>query len=139
MAATYRMAEQYYTKNGLPLDEDLTFDQSKKTEISSTPGAGDPDYIPLMGILQPGVKLVNLYLDREPRFYANLGITGGYWRAHQVRINTMMFANTDGGYNSSQHTTDFLTTGIGVKKFVHPESKSGAWQRTLKHPYPIIR
>src|SRR5690625_5638942 len=89
MAATYRMAEQYYTKNGLPLDEDLTFDQSKKTDISSTPGAGDPDYIPLMGILQPGVKLVNLYLDREPRFYANLGITGGYWRAHQVRINTI--------------------------------------------------
>ena len=51
----------------------------------------------------------------------------------------MMYAGSDGGYNSSQHTTDFLVTGIGVKKLVHPESKSGAWQRNIKYPYPIIR
>src|SRR5690606_14268083 len=68
-----------------------------------------------------------------------LGITGGYWRTHGVRINTSMYAGGDGGYNSSQHSTDFLETGIGVKKLVHPESKSGAWQRTIKYPYPIIR
>lgn len=50
-----------------------------------------------------------------------------------------MQAGSDGGYNSSQHSTDFLVSGIGVKKLVHPESKSGAWQRTIKYPYPIIR
>jgi len=26
-----------------------------------------------------------------------------------------------------------------VQKFVHPESQSGAWQRTIKYPYPIVR
>lgn len=139
MAATYRMTERYYTENGLPIDEDLTFDMSKRQEIVTTPGQGTADYDSLYGIIQPGVKTINLYLNREPRFYANLGITGGYWRAHNVRVNTLMFANTDGGFSSSHVPTDYFCTGIGIKKFVHPESESGAWQRVIKHPYPIIR
>lgn len=139
MAASYQMAERYYTKNGLPIQEDLTFNINTMHSLTVTPGAADPAYNGLQGIMQPGAETINLYLNREPRFYANLGITGGYWRAHAVRINTKMYASSDGGYNSAQHATDFLCTGIGVQKFVHPESQSGAWQRTIKYPYPIIR
>lgn len=139
MAASYRMTERYYTRNGLPITEDLTFDMNTRHEIITTPGVSDPEYNELSGIMQPGSETIRLYMNREPRFYANLGITGGYWRAHTVRINTMMYASSDGGFNSSQHSTDFLCTGIGVQKFVHPESQSGAWQRTIKYPYPIIR
>lgn len=139
MAATYAMAERYYTKNGLPINEDLTYDYNGRLNIVTTPGQAEPEYQAMRGYMQPGAETVQLYLNREPRFYANLGITGGYWRGHTVRINTMMFAGKDGGYNSSQHSTDFLTTGIGVQKFVHPESQSGAWQRTIKYPYPIMR
>ncbi|MGQ8338712.1 RagB/SusD family nutrient uptake outer membrane protein [Sunxiuqinia sp. A32] len=139
MASTYRMAERYYTENGVPIDEDLNFNLDKKWELTTTPGAADPEYQELRGILQPGAETINLYMNREPRFYANLAITGGYWRSHGVRINTMMYAGSDGGFNSSQHTTDFYETGIGIKKFVHMESKSGHWARTVKYPYPIIR
>ncbi len=139
MGATYRMVERYYTDNGVPIEEDKTFDIDAKWDLTTTPGDQDEAYDALRGIMQPGAETINLYLNREPRFYANLGITGGYWRTHGVRINTSMYAGGDGGYNSSQHSTDFLETGIGVKKLVHPESKSGAWQRTIKYPYPIIR
>lgn len=139
MAATYAMAERFYSKNGLPIEEDLTYNYSGRLNIVTTPGAADPEYQSMRGFMQPGAETVNLYLNREPRFYANLGITGGYWRGHTVRINTMMFASSHGGYNSSQHSTDFLCTGIGVQKFVHPESQSGAWQRTIKYPYPLMR
>ncbi|WP_300597612.1 RagB/SusD family nutrient uptake outer membrane protein [Niabella sp.] len=139
LAATYQMAERYYTKNGLPLDEDRTFDMNLKYEQLTTPGESDPEYNQLRGFMQPGAETINLYMNREPRFYANLGITGGFWRAHTVRINTKMFANSDGGFNSSVNATDYLTTGIGVQKMVHPESMSGAWQRTIKFPYPLIR
>jgi len=139
MGATHRMAERYYTENGLPIEEDLTYDHANRNEITATPGASDPEYPRWNGYMQPGAETIKLYMDREPRFYANLGITAGYWRAHTVRINTMFYANSHGGYNSSQHSTDFLATGIGVQKFVHPESQSAAWQRTIKFPYPIIR
>ena len=139
MAPTYRMAERYYTENGLPIEEDLTYDINNKHEIITTPGLLDNDYTHWNGYMQPGAETIRLYMNREPRFYANLGITAGYWRSHAVRINTMMYGNSDGGYNSSQHTTDFLATGIGTQKLVHPESQSGAWQRTIKFPYPIVR
>jgi hypothetical protein len=139
MGATYQMAERYYTENGLPIDEDLTYDFSNKYEIIKTPGANESSYTHWNGYMQPGAETIKLYMNREPRFYANLGITAGYWRAHTVRINTMFYGNSHGGYNSSQHTTDFFATGIGTQKMVHPESQSGAWQRTIKFPYPIIR
>lgn len=139
MAATYQMAERYYTQNGLPIEEDLTFDVNNKYELTRTPGISEASYLNYYGYMQPGAETIKLYMNREPRFYANLGITAGYWRAHAVRINTMMYGNSHGGYNSSQHTTDFLVTGIGTQKLVHPESQSGAWQRTIKFPYPIIR
>jgi hypothetical protein len=138
MGASYKMLERYYTKNGLPLEDDITFDPYTQLEIITTPGVEDPEYQPLRGILQPGVNIPRLYLDRELRFYANLGITGGYWRAHLVRIRTSMFYGGDGGADPS-FTNNFLCTGIGIQKLVHPESKSGGWQRVIKFPYPIVR
>jgi hypothetical protein len=138
MGASYRMLERYYTKNGLPLDADITFDQFTKMDVIPIPGSDDPAYLPYRGLLQPSADVVRLYTNREPRFYAHLGITGGYWRAHSVRISTSMFFESDGGYNSS-YGSNYLCTGIGVQKLVHPESKSGSWQRNVRYPFPIIR
>jgi hypothetical protein len=137
--ASYRMLERYYTKNGLPLNEDITFDPYTKLEIITTPGVEDTvEYEPLRGFMQPGAKVVKLYMDREPRFYANLGISGGYWRAHAVRINTLMFYGSDGGANPN-FQNNFLCTGVGVQKFVHPEAKSDGYQMQIRYPLPIIR
>ncbi|MDR1368983.1 MAG: RagB/SusD family nutrient uptake outer membrane protein [Dysgonamonadaceae bacterium] len=136
--ASYRMLERYYTKNGLPLSEDITFDSYTKYDIITTPGIEDPEYQALRGLLQPGADIVKLYMDREPRFYANLGITGGYWRSHAVRINSLMFYGSDGGA-SPNFPSNFLCTGIGVQKFAHPEAKSDGYQMQVKYPLPIIR
>jgi hypothetical protein len=138
LAATYKMLERYYTKNGLPINEDLTFDLDGKLNITRTPGVDDPDYTPLRGILQPGTDVVNLYRDREPRFYANLGITGGYWRSHQYRIPTTMFYGGIGGLGD-KYPNDYFPTGVGIQKLVHPESKSGGAQLQIRFPYPIMR
>ncbi|MDR1864596.1 MAG: RagB/SusD family nutrient uptake outer membrane protein [Bacteroidales bacterium] len=138
-SATYQAMSRYYTKNGLPIDVDKTFDRNNMSRMVSTPAATDPEYDRWRGIMQPSFLTVKMYLDREPRFYANLGISGGYWRAHQYCIPTQMYGGTAGGYNPSNSQTDFYWTGIGVKKFVHPESKSGNWVRQIHFPYPIIR
>jgi hypothetical protein len=137
MAATYKMLERYYTKNGLPISEDLTFDMDSRLDIVTTPGIDEPAYDSLRGILQPGQQVVNLYLNREPRFYANLGITGGYWRSHAYRIPTSMFYGEIAGLDDN-HSTDYLCTGVGIQKLVHPESKS-AGQMIIRFPYPVMR
>jgi hypothetical protein len=138
LCADYRMLERYYTKNGLPLDEDLTFDDSRKFDLITTPTEDLPEYRELWGYMQPNVQTIQLYMNREPRFYAHLGITGGYWRAHQFRIATLFLQNTAGGYMPT-YGDDYEVTGIGVQKLVHPESKSGNVVRQVMYPLPIIR
>jgi hypothetical protein len=136
------MLERYYTENGLPISEDKTFNRTDMYDIVTTPGAEEPEYVELAGILQPGAPTINLYLNRELRFYAQLGITGGYWRSHTGRINTLFFNNnpnnSGGGYRSS-NPNNYIATGIGVQKFSHPETTSGHGDRMAKYPLPIIR
>lgn len=138
LGATFKMLDRYYTANGLPLEADRSFIKSTQYEIVFTPPADDPEYDKMRGIMQPDIETIRLYMNRELRFYANLGITGGYWRGHAERIPTTMYMNQAGGYSASQ--SDFyLCTGIGMQKLVHPESKSGDWRRVVRFPYPIIR
>ena len=137
-SATFQAMNRYYTKNGLPIDVDRTFDRNNMFRLVITPDSTDLEYKELAGIMQPDYLTVKMYLEREPRFYANLGISGGYWRAHQFSVPVDMFGGATGGYDS-RFTNDYYWTGIGVQKFVHPESTSGHTLRQIHFPYPIIR
>ncbi|MDR0386339.1 MAG: RagB/SusD family nutrient uptake outer membrane protein [Prevotellaceae bacterium] len=138
LAASYAMLTRYYTKNGIPIGDDMTFNKNAMFDVVTTPGVENPEYENMRGLLQPGTETLQMYMDREMRFYANMGITGGYWRGHGERIGTQFYSNSDGGYVPAL-PNNYLCTGIGVQKFVHPESKSGRWERTTKFPYPVIR
>jgi hypothetical protein len=138
LSAPYRVAERYYTANGLPLDDDLTFNRITMHQVVTLPGVDDPEYAPMQGIMQPGGEVIRLYMNREPRFYANLIINGGYVRAHAVMIAAKMLAGTDVGYRSVVPSNYFFT-GIGIKKFIHPASVTGSWQLQVRYPYPMIR
>jgi hypothetical protein len=139
LGTPYRVAERFYTENGLPINEDPLFNYNSRHDIITTPGTEDPDYPAIAGIMQPNTQTINLYMNREMRFYANLGITGGYFRSHFEIIPTYMMQGTSGGYNPSVNSTDFFCTGIGIQKLVHPESRSSNWQRVIRFPFPIIR
>jgi hypothetical protein len=139
MGASYRMLERYYTHNGLPIEEDLTFNYNTRHDTYITPGVEDPGYAEIAGLLQPGYQTINLYINRELRFYANMMVTGGYARSHFEILKANMMQGTSGGYMPSVNSTDFYCTGVGTQKFVHPESRSSNWQRQVKYPYPIIR
>jgi hypothetical protein len=139
LGASYKMLERYYTKNGLPIDDDRTFDRNTMYRLTQTPGESEEAYAPIRGIMQANKQTINMYLNREPRFYANLGITGGWWRGHTRKIPADMFAGGIGGLDSGISLLEYLCTGVGVQKFVHPESKAGNWNHLIKFPYPIMR
>jgi len=138
MAATYRMTERYYTKNGLPIDQDLTYNFNGRHEPYITPGVDDSRFADIAGILQPSFQTIGLYANREMRFYANLGFTGGLWRSHYDVLPTIMYQMSPGGREGTV-PYDFFCTGVGVQKLVHPESRAGAWQRVVHYPYPLVR
>ena len=137
LGANYTVAERYYTKRGLPIREDVEFDMMKIHDKITLPLADEPEYNQYAGILQPGVETIYLYRDREPRFYANLGFTGGYWRGHRVCIPTMMYDQGLAGKGTPD--TDYFVTGVGIQKLAHPESTSGSMNRQTRYPLPIIR
>ncbi len=138
LSGTYNALERFYTKNGLPIDDDLTFNQSTMFNVITTPIDGDPLYEEVRGYLQPNAETLQMYLNREPRFYANLGITGGWWRSHGVRIPTMFYANTPGNTWPDAVARRF-DAGIGIQKLIHPETTMGDDGRWIKTPHPIIR
>jgi hypothetical protein len=138
IGATLRMAELYYTKNGLPIDEDPTWDYNGRYQIQR--GALDHQYY--IGVNQVTAKL---NFSREPRFYASLGHDRGiYEGAGRTGENNYFCLEARQGEASgmrSQH--DHIVTGYYVKKIVHPESAfaSPTSQTFSIRPYsfPIIR
>ena len=133
LGASYRMAEMFYTKNGVPITEDITFDYDNRLAITVVPE--EEDYY--RGYLQPLERTINLHLDREPRFYAWLATDRGVWRAQGARNNLKMRnAEFPGG---RAHATDFYASGIGVKKFVHPETTSDHWTTVVHYAKPLMR
>lgn len=137
--ASYQAMQRYYTEHGLPIEEDRTVNPTTLHDVVTTPDETASEYDHLRGYMQPGVNTINMYLNREPRFYADLGITGGYYRAHQVRISTMMFQGTDGGYNATRDGNMMNSSGIAVQKNVHPESYYVDVNSWVVPPYPVIR
>jgi len=134
LGADYRMAELFYSKNGVPIEDDKTYDYANRLQITTIPADNYHK-----GYMQAGQRTINLHLNREPRFYAWLTVDRCVWRTHDIANDVKMRYNEFPGGRGSQHTTDFYWTGIGVKKMVHPESGTGHWARVVKYPYPILR
>lgn len=80
LGPTLRMAELFYTSNGVPIEEDIYYDYTNRYNTETVPV--DHKYYIL-----PGHETVKLHLNREPRFYANLGFDGGYWLGNGRRID----------------------------------------------------
>lgn len=69
MSPTLDVAERYYTKNGVPINEDKEWDYQNryKTKVATK------EY---RFYIKEGHETANLHFDREPRFYAALTFDG---------------------------------------------------------------
>lgn len=134
LGASQQITELFYSKNGVPIEDDLTYNYENRYEVTKIP---DDKYH--QGYMQPGENTVHLHLNREPRFYAWMVVDRCVWRTHDTKNDVKMRYNESPGGRTSSHRTDFYWSGVAIKKLVHPESKSGNWARVVKYPIPIIR
>lgn len=95
---------------------------------------------------KPLMKGVSLqYANREPRFYASVAFSGSVWNllneSKEESRNKQIFyySNTQDGFNSAN--AYWLRTGIGVKKFVHPNDtyEGGNGSKIIPKAEPAIR
>lgn len=130
IAPTMRMAELFYTKNGLPIENDLSFDYNNRYDV--TPISFINRYV-----AQYGQSTAKLNLDREPRFYSSLTFDRGLNRSWGELWNLKMRKGESHGRNAN--TGDYLITGYGLKKIVHPDSEGDTYDKLIRYPFPIIR
>jgi len=71
-APTMKMAEMFYSKNGVPIEEDATYDYNNRYELTTVPATDKY-------MMQPGYVTAKLHMNREARFYGSIGVDGGWW------------------------------------------------------------
>lgn len=114
LAPTRKIAEMFYTKNGVPTTEDKTWNYANRFELR-TPTLDDKL------ILKPFYPTVELNFDREPRFYADLGFDGGAWYG-QGRFddkNPWYVENRPPGSTAMINIDGYSVTGYFAKKLVN--------------------
>ncbi len=64
--------ELFYTKNGVPIEEDKDWDYANRNAVQLGDNA-NKSYV------KEGYETAKVNLNREPRYYADLGFDGGIW------------------------------------------------------------
>jgi hypothetical protein len=139
MGTTLNMAEQFYTRNGLPIEDDAEWQDFAGGLESryNTRLITDDGYHKYY--LRRGMITSQLNFYREPRFYAYVGFDGGIWEgAGQIEADSY-YVN-----KSSTLLGSNVPTGYYMKKVVKPESSfspSGAAYTVVSDGYsfPYMR
>lgn len=135
LSPTMRIVETFYTKNGLPLTEDNSWNFQERFDLH-TADVGDKHYI------KEGYQTVNLHFNREPRFYADIAFDGGIWygQGNKTEVNNWYVQAKLGQY-SGVIQTGYSTTGYWPKKLVNVENVYSATNNytIVKYPFVEIR
>lgn len=75
LAPTMKMVEMYYTENGVPIEQDRTWNYADRYQMGQ-----EMDNATYQDVVPTGEDVLNLHLKREPRFYANIGADRTYWQ-----------------------------------------------------------
>lgn len=140
MSVSLATVEQFYSKNGVPIEEDLEYDYTNRYNIR----VGDDAHALL---IQEGEQTAALNFDREPRFYSTLGFDRGKWWGNSHRdadndLDALYPKNRFGEYSSVFNPGDYNATGYWPKKLVSFEYQfkdANSVTENIKYPFPDMR
>lgn len=137
-APTLRTVEQFYTKNGVPIEEDKDWVGVDKY-ATSVAGEDHKYYI------SEGFETMNLHFNREARFYSSITFDGGTYFGNgkttndDLWVTKMKGADFGGGLNPTDRHS---STGYLCKKLVHyltSAPQDGSSMNGYRYAFPIIR
>ena len=130
MAPPLKMAELFYTQNGVPINEDKTWDYANRFKLRTTT---DQD-----SSMQNGYTTVGLHFNREPRFYADMGFDGS---KYFMKNGTWNIQSKSGQAQGKKQSRLYSVTGYNAKKLINWNlvQSSGANLSIETYPWPIMR
>ena len=141
-APTLNMVETFYSKNGVPIEEDVNWGYDSRYEVVQTPlldSNGDNYH---KYYIEDNYSTSKLHTFREPRFYSTLGFDGGKWFSLETEnINFIPHLDAKAGAPSGKQGFEIYSiTGYFAKKLVHYENIISLQGSTIKgYSFPIIR
>lgn len=139
LAVPLKIAEQFYSKNGVPLKEDKFWaggDYDARFDIRRA--VDEEKYF-----MSPGYMSAQFNFDREIRYYAGLGFDGGVWFGQGVTDETapIVILAKAGQRAAPAVPHSWNETGIWPKKLVHYKTVLGASSGITQtyYPFPIYR
>lgn len=121
-------SEIFYSKNGVPINEDKTWDYVNRYQLQ----AGDEAH---RYYIKQDYTTVKGNFNREPRYYSSVSFDGATWfGSGNTNDNNPNFVNAVNGYASPPDRTRYNATGYWPKKLVHYQSVPG--QNTVWQTYP---
>jgi hypothetical protein len=134
LAPTFKMAELFYTKNGVPIEEDDTWDYANRFKPKATP-ANSPYLI-------ADYQTAGLHFDREPRFYADMAFDGAKWFMKNNTSALAPYAIRSKSLENSgkKNTRLYSITGYYTKKVVNWNLTASAAGVTVEsYSWPVVR
>ncbi|WP_295120732.1 RagB/SusD family nutrient uptake outer membrane protein [uncultured Chitinophaga sp.] len=130
------VAEMFYTKNGVPMNEDKTYDYRGRYALE-TVGAGDKYY------MRENYQTVKMHMGREPRFYADLAFDGSNYFGNGLTadVNNMAYVEARGSGTKAGPKDNIRVnvTGYWPQKLVNYQSTFGREVSTVDVHMPLIR
>ena len=141
-APTLNMVETFYTRNGVPIDEDISWEYGNRFDVVQTPilDADNENYHEFY--IEDDYATAKLHTFREPRFYSSLGFDGGKWFSLETEnMNFIPHLNAKAGAPSGKQGFEIYSiTGYFAKKLVHYENIISLEGSTIQgYSFPIIR
>lgn len=139
LSPTINVALLYYSSNGVPMDEDLTYDYGGRFSLRTVP-TGTSKY---MYNLTPGYTTVGMHFDREDRFYASLSFDGGRYFMSNLTNDASAYSTNykPGGNAAPVNLSAYSATGYTPKKLVSYKNVAGISNAytVYEYAYPMMR
>ena len=140
MSVPLSTVELFYSNNGVPIEEDVTYDYTNRYSLRT----GDEEH---RYYIQKGEQTAVLNFDREPRYYSTLGFDRGKWYGNSYKntpdddAECLYPKNRFGEYSSAGDPGYYNTTGYWPKKLVsinsaYRDPNSLTWE---SYPFPDMR
>ena len=136
LSPSMKMVEMYYSSNGLPLNVDKNWANGYEKRYQMGSLTKPETY---SKVIPDGRNVLNLHLDREPRFYAHIATDRTYWQRGPDEKNNVIVEAYRGERFGTIH--DKITnsqaqnlTGYWIKKFTNSEIKTQNYLTSVSNP-----
>ncbi len=134
-APTMKMAEMFYSENGVPIEEDVEYDYENRFTLTTVRDSA-------RFYLQPGKQTAILHTHREPRFYGALAVDAGWlYGLGRLDDEQQWPVNAKSGDQSGRQGIErFTPTSFYLKKlYSYRSTYSGKSYINFRWSIPIMR